>query len=66
LKLTGIEAGSPAEKAGLQIGDVVSEVNGTSVNINAYNDIETQLSDGPVKIFYERDRKLCETILKQV
>src|SRR5437762_7229693 len=56
--IMGVEPGSPAEKAGLKGGDVITSVNGQSVKTG--NDLVNQIAQAPigskVKLTYIRDR----------
>src|SRR5690242_6571171 len=56
--IEGVEPGSPAEKAGLKGGDVITSVNGAAVKTG--NDLVNPIADAPigskVKITYVRDR----------
>jgi serine protease Do len=58
----GVEAGSPAEKAGLKGGDVITAVNGKAVKTG--NDLVNPIAQAPigskVKIDYVRDRTAKE------
>src|ERR1700681_2629141 len=61
--IEGVEPGSPAEKAGLKGGDVITSVNG--VAIKSGNDLVNPISLAPigskVKLSYVRDRSQKET-----
>src|SRR5215468_1309641 len=61
--IMGVEAGSPAEKAGLKGGDVITAVNGKPVKTG--NDLVNPIAQAPigskVKIDYVRDRATKET-----
>jgi periplasmic serine protease, Do/DeqQ family len=61
--IMGVEPGSPAEKAGLKGGDVITTVNGQSVKTG--NDLVNPIAQAPigskVKIGYVRDRQTKET-----
>src|SRR6202007_4420 len=61
--IMGVEAGSPAEKAGLKGGDVITAVNGKPVKTG--NDLVNPIAQAPigskVKIDYVRDRQSKET-----
>src|SRR5579863_5585640 len=61
--IMGVEAGSPAEKAGLKGGDVITAVNGKTVKTG--NDLVNPIAQAPigskVKIDYVRDRAAKET-----
>ena len=59
LRLTGVREGSPAEKAGLQAGDVVVEFDGKPIaDIYAYTYALRDKKPGDVvKIVVERDGK---------
>jgi serine protease Do len=58
-----VEPGSPAEKAGLKGGDVISSINGAPVKTG--NDLVNPIASAPigskVKITYYRDKELKET-----
>jgi serine protease Do len=60
--IMGVEAGSPAEKAGLKGGDVITAVNGKPVKTG--NDLVNPIAQAPigskVKIDYVRDRTAKE------
>jgi serine protease Do len=60
--IMGVEAGSPAEKAGLKGGDVITAVNGKPVKTG--NDLVNPIAQAPigskVKIDYVRDRAAKE------
>ena len=61
--IQGIEPGSPAEKAGLKDGDVITAINGTAVKTG--NDLVNPIAGAPigskVKITYFRDKQQRET-----
>src|ERR1700719_899836 len=61
--IEGVEPGSPAEKAGLKGGDVITSVNGTPVKTG--NDLVNPIAQAPigtkVRIGYVRDRQSKET-----
>src|SRR5712664_1785346 len=61
--IMGVEPGSPAEKAGLKGGDVITNVNGQPVKTG--NDLVNPIAQAPigskVKIGYIRDRQSKET-----
>jgi serine protease Do len=61
--IMGVEPGSPAEKAGLKGGDVITAVNGQPVKTG--NDLVNPIAQAPigskVKIGYVRDRQVKET-----
>jgi serine protease Do len=61
--IEGVEPGSPAEKAGLKGGDVISSINGTPVKTG--NDLVNPIAAAPigskVKITYYRDKQQKET-----
>ena len=61
--IMGVEPGSPAEKAGLKGGDVITAVNGRPVKTG--NDLVNPIAQAPigskVKIGYVRDRQNKET-----
>ena len=61
--IMGVEPGSPAEKAGLKGGDVITNVNGKPVKTG--NDLVSPIAQAPigskVKIGYVRDRQQKET-----
>ncbi len=63
--LQRVEPGSPAEKAGLQSGDVVTSVNGKPVHTG--NDLVNQIASTPignsVRVTYVRDKKEHEATL---
>jgi serine protease Do len=61
--IMGVEPGSPAEKAGLKGGDVITNVNGHAIKTG--NDLVNPIAQAPigskVKIGYVRDRQVKET-----
>ena len=61
--IEGVEPGSPAEKAGLKGGDVITAINGTA--IKSGNDLVNPIASAPigskVKISFVRDKQLKET-----
>ncbi|HEY2117852.1 MAG TPA: Do family serine endopeptidase [Candidatus Acidoferrum sp.] len=61
--IEGVEPGSPAEKAGLKGGDVITSINGTAVKSG--NDLVNPIASAPigskVKIDYYRDKQKKET-----
>jgi serine protease Do len=61
--IEGVEPGSPAEKAGLKGGDVISTINGSPVKTG--NDLVNPIASSPigskVKITYYRDKQQRET-----
>lgn len=61
--IMGVEPGSPAEKAGLKGGDVITSVNGQPVKSG--NDLVNPIAQAPigskVKLNYVRDRQAKET-----
>jgi S1-C subfamily serine protease len=63
--LGGVVGGGPAEKAGLQKGDVIVELAGQSItNVYDYTYALELLKIGePVKVVYQRDNKRVETTL---
>jgi hypothetical protein len=65
LLLGGVVGGGPAEKAGLQKGDVIVEIAGKSItNIYDYTfALELLKIDQPVKVVYTRGGKRIETTL---
>ena len=65
LLLGGVIGGGPAEKAGLQKGDIIVEIAGQSIaNIYDYTFARELLKiDAPVKVVYMRDGKRIETTL---
>ena len=65
LLLGGVVAGGPAEKAGLQKGDLIVEIAGQSItNIYDYTyALELLKIDQPVRVVYTRDGKRIETTL---
>ena len=65
LLLGGVVAGGPAEKSGLQKGDIIVEIAGQSItNIYDYTfALELLKIDQPVKVVYMRGGKRIETTL---
>lgn len=63
LKLTGVRAGSPAEKGGLTAGDVIVEFGGTKVtDLQSYSDALYSHKPGDVvHVVFLRDGKRMET-----
>src|SRR5579863_5365548 len=61
--IEGVEPGSPAEKAGLKGGDVITSVNGTPVKTgnDLVNPIAQATIGSKVKLTYYRDRTQHET-----
>src|SRR5271155_4424139 len=61
--IMGVEPGSPAEKAGLKGGDVITAVNGKQIKTG--NDLVNPIAQAPigskVKLGYVRDRQAKET-----
>src|SRR6266403_1095545 len=61
--IMGVEPGSPAEKAGLKGGDVITNINGRPVKTGS--DLVNTIAQAPigtkVKIAYVRDRQIKET-----
>src|SRR4029077_11892893 len=61
--IEGVEPGSPAEKAGLKGGDVITSINGTAVKTG--NDLVNPIASAPigskVNLTYVRDRSQKET-----
>ena len=61
--IEGVEPGSPAERAGLKGGDVITSVNGNAIKTG--NDLVNPISMAPigskVKLGYVRDRQQKET-----
>ncbi len=61
--IMGVEPGSPAEKAGLKGGDVITAVNGKTIKTG--NDLVNPIAQAPigskVKLNYVRDRSAKET-----
>jgi serine protease Do len=63
--LQRVEAGSPAEKAGLQSGDVITSVNGKPVHTGSdlVNPIASTAVGGSIRVTYVRDKKEHEASL---
>src|SRR5208282_2017599 len=63
IAIEAVEPGSPAEKAGLKGGDVISSINGTPIKTG--NDLVNPIASSPigskVKITYYRDKQVRET-----
>lgn len=60
-RVDGIQPGSAAEKAGLQIGDVITEIDGTA--IDSFSDLQRIVSlsaDTPIRIAVQRGEELLE------
>jgi len=61
--IEGVAPGSPAEKAGLKGGDVITTINGTAVKTG--NDLVNPIASAPIgskiKITYYRDKQQKET-----
>jgi hypothetical protein len=66
LQISAVEAGSMAEKAGLQVGDTILEVNGGTANEKTLKDIDVRLAAGrSVMLTYERAGKQDVVTLKR-
>ena len=66
-QVLGVTKGSPADEAGIQVGDIITEYDGTKVDIGRDIYLEEYIDgiDGdPIKIKYERDGKEYTTTLK--
>jgi hypothetical protein len=65
LKLTGVRAGSPAEKGGLVAGDIIVEFGGKTVtDLQSYSDALYSHQPGDaVKVVFLRDGKRMETMV---
>jgi S1-C subfamily serine protease len=63
LKLTGVRAGSPAEKGGLAAGDIIVEFGGRAVtDLQSYSDALYSHKPGDtVKVVFLRGGKRMET-----
>jgi serine protease Do len=61
--IEGVEPGSPAEKAGLKGGDVITSINGTPVKTgnDLVNPIASAAIGSKVKITYYRDKQMKDT-----
>jgi S1-C subfamily serine protease len=67
LRVSSVESGSLAEKAGLQPGDIIVEVNASPADEKILKDIDARLSSGrSVVIVYEREGKKDMATLKIV
>lgn len=68
-EVLSVEEGSPAAEAGLQVGDIITEYDGTGIDIGREIYLE-QYIDGigeePIEITYERDGKEYTTTIKPV
>lgn len=65
-KLSSVDEGSPAAKAGLQKGDIITEVDGKSINFSRelmYHFYFDPLTDNPVEVKYLRDGKEYEVTM---
>lgn len=63
-KLVGVQEGYPAEAAGMQAGDMIVKMNGTSINFFREISMYTQFHPGEsVEITYERDGERYTTSL---
>ena len=60
LEVLGVDAGSPAEKAGLQKGDVILRVNDTSAKSLTPEQRERALRDSPLKLQVQRGRQTVD------
>ena len=65
LEVVSIVAGSPAEKAGIQVGDVLTHVDGSRVGAADYGTIRDVLTgDGEVDLTFERSGKAYQKTIK--
>ncbi|HHX11702.1 MAG TPA: RIP metalloprotease RseP [Clostridiales bacterium] len=65
-KLSSVGEGSPAEKAGLQKGDLITEVDGKTINFSRelmYHFYFDPLTENPVEVSYLRDGKEHEVTM---
>ena len=65
-EIVALYPGSPAEKAGIQIGDIITKVNGEDINKNPYKVAEKieNLQTEEVTFTIDRDGKVIEIIVK--
>ena len=62
-----VTVNSPAEKAGLQVGDVIKEIGGDKISIGRELDsyfLYNEITAEPIKVIYERDGKEKSTIVE--
>ena len=67
--VTNVQQGSAAEKAGLKVGDIITEYDGTNIDVGREIYLEQYIDgidENGVKITYERDGKEYTTNLKPV
>lgn len=66
-KITEVNAGYPAEQAGLQPGDVITEINGDKIHLLEQIQINAMLYDGGIwEVEYERDGERYTTTMELV